>query len=244
MELISKGNEHPSKSRITMLPFIDLSPSDESFIYSTLLHIIDQARQKKVFTPSVTFDQPLWIKLVEIVRANRLKILTRLSSFIGSLGITVEGSGLEKALETVNAPNTVTHIFSGKDISRALKSHFLVDAALTIKLISSFFPKSRHFMLTDEEGEDLASDNSVLENQMLNADEIDELQQLYSVIDSEDFDLESIKKSKVLNKLKSSWSSRKNMLLISQEQQSFGCNTYNILISQKVLLEQKDKESG
>ena len=60
-------------------------------------------------------------------------------------------------------------------MSRALKAHLLVDVALIIKLILSFFPKSRNFMLTDEEGEDLASDNSVLENQLLSADEIDEL---------------------------------------------------------------------
>ena len=96
-----------------MLPFIDLSPSDKSFIYSTLLHIIDQARQKKIFTPSVTFDQPLWIKSVEIVKANGLKIVTRLGgfhtlmSFIESLGITMERSGLERALEIVYAPNTL-----------------------------------------------------------------------------------------------------------------------------------------
>ena len=87
----------------------------------------------------------------------------------------MKGSGLEKALETVYGPNTVTHIFSGKAMSRALKVHLLVDVALIIKLILSFFPKSRNFMLTDEEGEDLASDNSVLENQLLSADEIDEL---------------------------------------------------------------------
>ena len=42
-------------------------------------------------------------------------------SFIGILGITMEGSGFEKALESVYRPNTVTHINSGKAISRALR---------------------------------------------------------------------------------------------------------------------------
>ena len=41
--------------------------------------------------------------------------------------------------------------------------------------------------MEDEEGEDLASDNSVLENQILSADEINELQQLYSGINLENF---------------------------------------------------------
>ena len=76
------------------------------------------------------------------MKAKGLKIATRQGgfhthiSFNGSLGIITKGSGLEKELETVYGPNTVTHIFSGKAISRALRAHFLVDAALTIKLIS------------------------------------------------------------------------------------------------------------
>ena len=78
----------------------------------------------------------------------------------------------------MNGPNTVTHIISGKAISRALRKHFLVDAALTIKLISSFFQKSKNFMLTGEKGVDLGNDNSALENQILSDEEINELQQL------------------------------------------------------------------
>ena len=64
-------------------------------------------------------------------------------------------------------------------------------------------------MLTDEDEEDLACGNSVLENQILRADEIDELQQLYSGIDLDDFDLQSIKKSKVLDNLKSKLETKK-----------------------------------
>ena len=111
------------------------------------------------------------------MKAKGLKIVTGLGgflallSFIASLGITMEGSSLEKALKTLYGPNTVTRIFSGKAISRALRAYFLVDSALTVKFISSFFPKSRNFMLTDEEGEDLARDNSVPESQILSADE-------------------------------------------------------------------------
>ena len=72
-----------------------------------ILHIIDQALQKKIFLPSVAFDQHLRIKLVETVRAKGLKIVTHLvgfhtvMSFIESVGITMEGSGLKKALKTV-----------------------------------------------------------------------------------------------------------------------------------------------
>ena len=131
-----------------MLPLIDLNPSDESCIYSTLLHIIEQAKQLKIITPCVTFDQPLWIKAVEIVIAKGLTIVVRLGgfhslmSFLGSVGAVMEGSGLEKLMETVYGKNTVSHMFSGKAVSRALRGHFLVDAALRIKILQEIFPNS------------------------------------------------------------------------------------------------------
>ena len=80
--------------------------------------------------PCVTFDQPLWIKAVEIIKSKSLKIACRLGgfhmmmSFIGSIGSVMKGSGLEEALETVYGPNSVTHMISGKAISRALRGHF------------------------------------------------------------------------------------------------------------------------
>ena len=53
--------ETKNKSTIHFLPIIDLSPSSERCIYSTLLFIIDQAKKIGVQTPSNTFDQPLWL---------------------------------------------------------------------------------------------------------------------------------------------------------------------------------------
>ena len=55
--------------------------------------------------------------------------------FVGSVGFSMEGSGLEKVFETVYGKNTVTHMFYGKTISRALHYHFLVDTVLWMKLI-------------------------------------------------------------------------------------------------------------
>ena len=42
-------------------------------------------------------------------------------------------------------------------------------------------------MLEDEKGQDLATDSSLLENQIQRADEINQLQQLYSGINLENF---------------------------------------------------------
>ena len=61
-------------------------------------------------------------------------------SFIGSIGSVMKGSELEEALETAYGPNAVTHMISGKAISRALRCHFLVEAALVNKLMSALLP--------------------------------------------------------------------------------------------------------
>ncbi len=62
-------------------------------------------------------------------------------SFVGSIGQMMKGLGLEEALETVYGPNAINHIMmSGKAISRALRGHFLVEAALVNKLIAAVLP--------------------------------------------------------------------------------------------------------
>lgn len=55
--------------------------------------------------------------------------------FLGSIGTLMAGSGLTDAFETCYGPNAVIHIMSGKAIARALRGHFLVDAALTMKIM-------------------------------------------------------------------------------------------------------------
>ena len=148
MEQLTYEKINSPKSTITMLPLIDLNPSDESCIYSTLIHIINQAKYLNIETPCVTFDQPLWIKAFKIVKTKNLRIVLRLGgfhslmSFVGIVGFSTEGSGLEKVFETVCGKNTVTHMFSGKIISRALRCHFLVDAPLRMKLIKYLLPET------------------------------------------------------------------------------------------------------
>ena len=64
MEKITAGCTHPERSTITMLPLIDLDPDDDSCIYSTLFYIKDLAESMGIPKPSITFDQPLWLKVV------------------------------------------------------------------------------------------------------------------------------------------------------------------------------------
>ena len=48
-------------------------------------------------------------------------------------------SGLQELLEQIYAPNTVVHMLNGKAISRALRGHFLVNAALNGLIMANVF---------------------------------------------------------------------------------------------------------
>ena len=151
IELSYRGIDHSLSSQMTLLSFIDLSPIDESCIFSTSLHVIKQARKFAIVTPCVTFDQPLLMKAVEIIRTEHLKIVTSLggflslTSFVSSIGMVMEGFGLVKLLDSIYAPNSVLHLLSGKAIERVLEDHFLADTPLKIMLFSPIFPSCKNF---------------------------------------------------------------------------------------------------
>ena len=147
MQHIFSDNQNSTpKSEVLFLPIIDLNPSDETCIYSTLVYIEHQARKLNIPTSCITFDQPLWLKAVEIITAKSMNIVCRLGgfhtmmSFFGSIGSMMKGFGLEEALENVYGSNVVTHMISGKAISRALHGHFLVEAVLMNKLLLRILP--------------------------------------------------------------------------------------------------------
>eukprot|EP00795_Rhopilema_esculentum_P010571 gene10571-19306_t len=69
--------------------------------------------------------------IVNAVRPRRVHLLM---SFL--IGAVMKESGIEKALEGVYGKTTVPHILSGKAVSRALRGHFLIEAALVCKLMT------------------------------------------------------------------------------------------------------------
>ncbi len=150
MQHIFSGQLSAPRSEILLLPIIDLNPSDETCVYSTLLYIQGQAERLNIPTPCITFDQPLWLKAVEIIKAKSMNTVCRLGgfhtmmSFTGSIGAMMKGSGLEEALETSYGPNAVTRMISRKAVSRALRVHFLVEAALVNKLIDAVLPHEQN----------------------------------------------------------------------------------------------------
>ena len=56
-------------------------------------------------------------------------------SLLGSIGVVMGRSGLDKLLELIYASNSVTHIMSGKAVAKSLRAHFLVESALMSLLI-------------------------------------------------------------------------------------------------------------
>lgn len=199
MQHIFSGDDYfVPKSEVLLLPIVDNKPSDDDCIYSTLAYIQTQAQRLNVPTPCVTFDQPLWIKAIEIIKSKSLNIVCRLGgfhtmmSFVGSIGQMMKGSGLEEALETVYGPNAVNHMMSGKAISRALRGHFLVEAALVNKLIAAVLPAELERnddsieSVDDDENDDTGRSNEEEKNlegvEKISLDDVQKVRDLYQEI--------------------------------------------------------------
>src|SRR6218665_507125 len=66
--------EHASPGDFRMKPLIDLNPCDKSCILSTLKFILSKAEQLKIEIACVTFDQCIYPKAVEIVKAHNMEL--------------------------------------------------------------------------------------------------------------------------------------------------------------------------
>ena len=58
-----KADAQPlEKSVVTMLPVINLSATNMTALHSLLCFVVEQSKNNKLPTPSITFDQPLYVK--------------------------------------------------------------------------------------------------------------------------------------------------------------------------------------
>ena len=73
--------QHNGVSEVMLLPILDLNSCDVSCIYSTLCFIVSQAELLNIVTPCLTFDQPLWLKVVEIIQSSSMNVFCRLGGF-------------------------------------------------------------------------------------------------------------------------------------------------------------------
>ena len=116
-------------SRIVILPFINLNPSDLTTLYSALSFAKTQCDNCGFKLGPVAFDQPLYIKAAEFIAPSPdlnfvlfeiFEGFHMAISYLGSFGYIMGGSGIEELLEEVYAPNSVKHMMSGHHYSRSL----------------------------------------------------------------------------------------------------------------------------
>lgn len=126
------------------------------FILPGLNYIIDCSVTLGIEQPCIIFDQPLWLKTVEVCLAKGLNIVCRLGpfhmlmSYLGSLGSVMSGSGLSEALQTCFASNSVLHMMSGKAVSRAIRGHIMVESVLTTLLLQTILVQNSTNSTDDE----------------------------------------------------------------------------------------------
>ena len=115
-------------------------------------------------------------------------------SFMGSLGTMMKGSGFKEALGCVYGPNAVTHMMSGKAVSRALRGHFLLEGALTNKLLLKVWPSNENEIGTDVEDINIAVHN-------IEATDTEKISHLYDGIQSKVLSIDAVCESEELCKL-------------------------------------------
>lgn len=169
MQMITRG-QHPGKASVVFMPMIDMNPNDLTCIYSTLVFVSSHAKKYNT-TPVITFDQPLWWKAHTIVESEppnsilrstvvRLGAFHTQMSFLGCIGRLMSGSGLHELLEVVYAPNSVSHMLSGKAVSRSVRGHLLVDSALNILLTAKAYQTDITPLIDETKGVEESSEVS------------------------------------------------------------------------------------
>ena len=95
----------------------------------------------------ITFDQPLFWKVSEIVNAftddSPIKdVILLIGTFhtfmnvLGAIGTLMDNTGLKEIVATVYGENAVVHMMSGKAVQRAFRGHLLVDQCLTRQIVA------------------------------------------------------------------------------------------------------------
>ena len=146
---------------------IDLDPSISSCIYTTMKFVSSQARRYDA-TPILTCERPLYWNALTIIYSQpdgsdlkgmvlRLGGFHMQMSFLGSIGHLMAGSGLQALLGVVFAGNAVRHMLIGNAISRAVRGHMFVDAALNTILVAKAYHIPFPTKETNEPKRDTAS---------------------------------------------------------------------------------------
>ncbi|KAI3379074.1 hypothetical protein SNEBB_002215 [Seison nebaliae] len=216
MRLFYNKCEHPGKSSVLFLPMIDMNPGDKTCILSTLEYLCKLA-SKHNMPAVVTFDQPLYWKASEIVNAAPDDSLIRnvvlmLGSFhtfmnvLGAIGTLMDGSGLKDIMDTVYGENAVVHMMSGKAVQRAFRGHLLVDQCLTCQIVAKIMEDDPDFH-----------------------EQVEELERLYTLMESGECTLESLSKSGCIRRIDKTVSNKKDELAAASKTGALWVNYQKML---------------
>ena len=85
----------------------------------------------------MTFDLPIWLKAVDIIKQANIPIMARLGgfhrlkSYLGSMGNIMQDSGLLEVIQLIYpGSTTANHIMDGGCFDKAIRAHLLVDTAI------------------------------------------------------------------------------------------------------------------
>ena len=99
MQLAVQGDNY-DESRISILNFVNFNPSDCSTLYTALCYAQDICDKSNIKFCLVTFDQPLYIKSVEILEHHKTELKSlfirtggfhTVMSFMGAIGTIMDG---------------------------------------------------------------------------------------------------------------------------------------------------------
>ncbi|CAB4039508.1 Hypothetical predicted protein [Paramuricea clavata] len=141
------ADDAKESTHVDLLPVIEGDPNDHRTIFTTLKECMRLSGDEVAI---VTFNLPIWLKAVDIIKQANLPIIPRLGgfhllkSYLGSLGKIVEDSGLLELIQLIYPGSTTAdHILSGGCFDKAIRAHLLIDAALCQHVMKNAF--------TDEE---------------------------------------------------------------------------------------------
>lgn len=166
MEEITKDLDY-SRSKITFLPFVNAPASNYDTIYTVAIYSSKKAQARGQKHVPVSFDQPLYFKFREILAScpELSNLIPRIGgfhlsmSYMGGIGFTMDGSGLQEALCELYAENSVDKIIKGHAYARSVRAHILIQLALSQHILSSFEMDDKEAEMIDEI---LACDNQIL----------------------------------------------------------------------------------
>ena len=133
MKNVHNSNEK-CPSSIVYQPIIDSNPNHYSTINTSLLRCIQLEKPNYAV---ITFDLQNWLKAVDLILSLRMPIIPRLGgfpllkSYLATFGVIFTDSGLHDIIKLIyEGELAADSILNGNSYDKAIRVHFLMDAAI------------------------------------------------------------------------------------------------------------------